>query len=72
MKPGEKRSEHFAEASCLFFFKPPIRSLKASFLLNARASIQCILFDTVRYTEHQPNLDDKKKTTSNYINNLYS
>lgn len=27
--------------------------LKASFLLNARASIQCIIFDTVRYAEHQ-------------------
>ena len=47
--------------------------LKASFLLNARASIQCILFDLVlRYTEHQPHLDEKKKTTSNYIKNLYS
>ncbi|KAK4607110.1 hypothetical protein RGQ29_001077 [Quercus rubra] len=45
----------------------------ASFLLNARASIQCILFDLVlRYMEHQPHLNEKKKTTSNYIKNLYS
>jgi hypothetical protein len=37
--------------------------LKASFLLNARASIQCILFDLVpteRYTEHQPNRDERE------------
>jgi len=110
MKPGEKAVNTLLrnEASCLFFFKPPIRSrsplltgsrlislplatqmfqfakfekskerrlatelgygfpigdpwitdalsphglspLKASFLLNARASIQCILFDLVPY-----------------------
>jgi hypothetical protein len=33
--------------------------LKASFLLNAQASIQCMIFDSVeheRYTEHRHNL----------------
>lgn len=26
----------------------------------------------LRYTEHQPFVDEKKKTNSNYIKNLYS
>ena len=31
------------------------------------ASIQCILFDTVRYTEHQPNLDKSLEANSLFL-----